>query len=58
MIKKLLEGAVVKKIAARTPIGAAAVVGVTWYVRKRRRDRAAKAATTPSVTTVRTPETV
>jgi hypothetical protein len=41
MLKKLLQGAVLKKIAARTPVGAAAVVGIGWYLRKRRRDKAA-----------------
>jgi hypothetical protein len=40
MFKKLLEGAVLKKVASRTPVGAAVVIGGSWYLRHRRAKRA------------------
>jgi hypothetical protein len=43
MIKKLLSAAVLKKIAARTPLGAAVVIGGTAYMRHRRAKQAEQA---------------
>jgi hypothetical protein len=40
MLKQLLQGAVLKKIAARTPLGAAAVIGGGWYLKQRRAKKA------------------
>ncbi|MFI5956172.1 DUF6203 family protein [Cryptosporangium sp. NPDC051539] len=40
MLKKLLGAAVVKRIAASTPLGAAVVVGATAYLRHRRAKQA------------------
>ena len=36
MLKELLQGAALKKIAARTPLGAAAVIGGGWYLKHRK----------------------
>jgi hypothetical protein len=43
MLKKLLGAAVVKRIAASTPLGAAVVVGATAYLRHRRSKQAQEA---------------
>ena len=40
MLKQLLQGAVLKKIAARTPVGAAVVIGGGWYLKQRRAKKA------------------
>jgi hypothetical protein len=46
MLKKFFQAAIVKKIAARTPLGAAVVVGGTVYMRHRRNKQAEQAAGT------------
>jgi len=40
MLKELVQGALLKKIAARTPIGAAVVIGGGWYLKHRRAKKA------------------
>ncbi|GAA0267741.1 MULTISPECIES: DUF6203 family protein [Cryptosporangium] len=40
MLKELAQGAILKKIAARTPLGAAVVIGGGWYLRHRRAKKA------------------
>ena len=39
MLSKLFQAAVLKRIAARTPLGAAAVIGGSWYLKHRRAKR-------------------
>ncbi|GAA3399414.1 hypothetical protein GCM10020369_85070 [Cryptosporangium minutisporangium] len=43
MLKQLLQGAVLKRLAAKTPMGAAAMIGGSWYLRHRKAKKAQQA---------------
>ncbi|SHN48256.1 DUF6203 family protein [Cryptosporangium aurantiacum] len=45
MIKQMLQATVLKRLAARTPMGAVVVYGGGWYLKHRRSKRAQQAAT-------------